>query len=58
MLNILIILLIVILIILVVISYLSIKVYFLEKNITILNDALFDHIINLWKNSISNKKDE
>ncbi len=45
MLNILILLLIVILIILVVISYLSIKVYSLEKNIKILNDALSDHII-------------
>ena len=43
--NILIILLlIVILIILVVISCLSIKVYSLEKNIKILNDALSDHI--------------
>ena len=46
MLNILIISLIVILINLVVIACLSIKVYSLEKNIKILNDALFDHIIN------------
>lgn len=60
MLNILISLLIVILINLVVVTCLSIKVYSLEKNIKILNDALSDHIIKqlMEKFNFKNKKDE
>lgn len=56
MLNILIILLIVILINLVVIACLSIKVYSLEQNVKILNDALSDHVIKHIKESFLNKK--
>ena len=56
MLNILIILLIVILINLLVITCLSIKVYSLEQNVKILNDAFSNHVIKHITESFLNKK--
>lgn len=57
MLNILIILLIVVILIsLVVIACLSIKVYSLEQNVKILNDAFSNHVIKHITESFLNKK--